>query len=351
NASPFLGAALDSVFRQTFADFELLLIDDGSSDETPAVAARYRDARLRYVRHEDNAGLANRLNEGLQLARAEYIARLDADDVAHPERLARQVARLDANPSLALVGANAVNITADGLYASGHYYPLDDAEVLWYSCVDSPFNHSVVTYRRSILWNRLGGYNGGLRYCEDFDMWGRLTRAGYRGGNLDDVLVAYRQHGSQMTTRMPELRLRINVDIITANLKYALPTHDGAGLDAMGAWIADVNFGRRPCSPEFVAAFNGLFREFVETRGLSPKALRRVQAAHFLRWGSFSRAHSPLRAMFYAFRAATLSPARFNVLVLPRPVRNRLASRLGYFWEASSPAVPAPAPTPSASRH
>lgn len=114
NAEPTLGVALCSLLSQTFSDFEVLLLDDGSSDGTVDVAQAFADPRVRVVRDGRRMGLARRLNVGIELARGRYIARMDADDVSFPERFARQVAFLDQHPEVDLVGCRAVAFRSDG---------------------------------------------------------------------------------------------------------------------------------------------------------------------------------------------------------------------------------------------
>lgn len=114
NAERTLGVALCSLLSQTYSDFEVLLLDDGSSDGTVAVAQAFADPRVRVVCDGRRLGLARRLNMGIELAHGRYLARMDADDVSFPERLARQVAFLDVNPQIDLVGCRAVAFRSDG---------------------------------------------------------------------------------------------------------------------------------------------------------------------------------------------------------------------------------------------
>lgn len=339
NTAHFLPATLNSLLRQTFQDFEALVIDDGSSDETPALMAQYRDRRVAYVRHDSNAGLAARLNEGLDRARAPLVARLDGDDIMHPERLARQVARFDADAGLVLLGTNKVNIDEHGRYSTANFCPTTHPQIAWSLCFDNPFCHPSVMFRRDVVWREMGGYDASLRYCEDYEIWSRLHRAGHRSGNLDQVLMAYRRHGTGMTSRMPELRFTINAAVIRDNLRHALPHEGTAELDAFARAVAEVTYRRRPCNREFVSRYWHYTRTFMHDRGVGRHDMRRVLATHLLTWGSLAKAVDPMLSLECAGRVAMLEPSQLSALSLPGPLRDFAARRLGRFWESAAQAA------------
>jgi glycosyltransferase involved in cell wall biosynthesis len=114
NAERYLAGAIESILTQTFANFELLIIDDGSTDRTPIVIRDYHDHRIRRIENEKNIGITKSLNLGLEQVRGEYVARMDADDISSPQRLARQVECLDANPQVALVTSRTSKVDARG---------------------------------------------------------------------------------------------------------------------------------------------------------------------------------------------------------------------------------------------
>lgn len=114
NGSKTLAVAIQSIVLQSFSDWELLIIDDASTDDSIAVAKRFTDARIRVIENQQNNGLAAKLNQGIGLSRGQYFARMDQDDIAYPERLAKQFAYLEVNPKTDLVAARAVIFTSDG---------------------------------------------------------------------------------------------------------------------------------------------------------------------------------------------------------------------------------------------
>jgi hypothetical protein len=200
NDEPYLAAAIDSVLAQTFADFELLIVVDAATDRTRDIAESYSDPRVRVVVNETNVGLAASLNRGLTVIESEYVARLDGNDLCFPERLARQLAYLDAHPDVAVLGAQAALIDVSGRRVGNARRPTTELGIRWWSMFGSPLVHSSVMFRRAIVWNELGGYDGSVRLGEDFDLWRRLVKNGHRIQNLADTLVAYRDDPASIMT-------------------------------------------------------------------------------------------------------------------------------------------------------
>jgi hypothetical protein len=222
NGAAFLRAALDSVLAQTFRDFELLVIDDGSSDGSAEIAASFADSRVRLLRHERNLGLARTLNAGLEAARSPLVARQDADDLSHPERLARQVAFLDAHPEIALLGTQGWAIDETGRRSGDLDKPCDPAGIAWLMMFDNAFLHTSVVFRRDVVLG-LGGYDPAFVYCQDYELWSRLLRA-HRAANLPDRLVLSRLHGGSMTETVQKDHERQTIEVMTRGQVAALGT-------------------------------------------------------------------------------------------------------------------------------
>lgn len=202
NNAAYLAEALDSILAQSFGDFELVIVNDGSSDASPAIIDAYaaRDARIRAV-HRPNSGLIASLNYILELARGEYVARMDGDDIALPERFARQVAFLDAHPDHGVVGTRVLRITETGEPKRGAAidHPLS-AESVTAALESGPLLcHPSVMMRRDLL-RAVGGYRPAYRHCEDYDLWLRLAER-TRMANLPDRLLLYRYSGTQVSNR------------------------------------------------------------------------------------------------------------------------------------------------------
>jgi glycosyltransferase involved in cell wall biosynthesis len=200
HAVRYLPAALDSMLAQTFSDFELIAIDDGTRDGSAEVLARYaaRDARIRVVTQE-NRGLVASLNRALELARAPLVARMDHDDISRPDRLAKQFAYLRQHPDVAAVSGAMDLIDQDGRYLRTEAYPTVpsaiESELRHGSCV----SHPAVMARTAVL-RAVGGYRKIVQCAEDYDLWLRVSEISHIG-NLPDVVLSYRQHPTKMSLR------------------------------------------------------------------------------------------------------------------------------------------------------
>jgi glycosyltransferase involved in cell wall biosynthesis len=203
NAEPYLREAIDSILNQTFTDFELIIVDDGSTDGSSGVlkSSVQEDKRIHLMSNASNLGLIAALNKGIRLAKGEYIARQDADDASMRRRLERQVAFLDKNPDIGVVGTWMVSLQENG-HKSVYKTPLTDALIRWSLLFHSPMAHASVMMRRSLF---LGGvaYNEKMRHAEDYDLWCQLSRK-TRFQNLSECLYLRRKHKNRVSVRHSE---------------------------------------------------------------------------------------------------------------------------------------------------
>jgi glycosyltransferase involved in cell wall biosynthesis len=205
NGARYLGAAVDSVLGQTVADLELIVIDDASTDETPNLLGAVGDGRLVVLRNDEQAGLAASLNRGLDVASGRYVARLDDDDIAAPERLERQLARIRAEPGVAIVGSAVVDLEAEGERGRTHALPTGGVALRWHALFSSPFFHPTVLVDRETLDRHGLRYDPAFLESEDYDLWTRLF-AFADGANLSEPLVEKRVHAAQASLRRSELQ-------------------------------------------------------------------------------------------------------------------------------------------------
>ncbi len=230
NGIRYLDDAVHSILRQTFADFEFLILDDGSTDGTGERLATWRDPRIHVVRTEANIGLTRSLNRGLALARGTFVARQDADDVSHPERLAAQVARLREAPAVAVVGTQARTIDAHGRTVRVAPWPksVSSLAIGWQLIFDSPFFHGSVLFRKDVIWSLLGGYNETFDTSQDFELWSRVAAAGHPMNNLPGAHLSFRVHGASVSSRyglegVDRLRAVLQSNLATALGSDAMP--------------------------------------------------------------------------------------------------------------------------------
>lgn len=208
NGERHVKEAIRSIRFQTFADYEFIIVDDGSTDATGYILAESarQDPRLRLFRNDANWGLTRSLNRGLAHARGNFIARQDADDISHPTRLESQIAFMLRHPEVGAVGAFAKRIdqqnTVNGILGA----PTTHGEILAHLLVRNPMVHSSLFARRTTV-DRVKGYNPELRYAQDYDLWWRLGReqelaclpeclVDYRSGSQDSISVQH--HRQQM---------------------------------------------------------------------------------------------------------------------------------------------------------
>ena len=227
NGERFLRPAIESILDQTFTDFEFLIVDDASTDDTPAIIQSYQDSRIRVLRTECKSGAGYARNLGLRNARGEYVAVLDADDVAYPHRLATQAAFLDAHPEIALVGSAYDLIDESGARLKTVYEPTTPITIRWTLLFGGCIAHSTAMYRLPVALE-MGGYGNTLLGTEDFALWGRMA-AVYPMAQMNQALAMYRFHSSGLSrSSAMSLRAESIVAIVRQNIEAcigdAIPT-------------------------------------------------------------------------------------------------------------------------------
>jgi glycosyltransferase involved in cell wall biosynthesis len=197
NAGKYIAEAIESVLQQTFTDFKLLIIDDGSTDDTAEIIRSFSDKRIRLIR-QSHHGIAAALNKGLSNATSEYIARFDADDICFPGRLMQQVAFLDEHPDVIIIGSDAEYISEDG----GHLFDFKSIgnsheQIIQKIHSYCPFIHSSVMYRKEQII-KAGGYSIHAHSFEDYLLWIQLLKLG-KFANLPQQLIKVRFNPASVT--------------------------------------------------------------------------------------------------------------------------------------------------------
>lgn len=205
NSADFLREAIDSILKQTFRDFEFIIINDGSKDDSLKIIKSFGDKRIKLISRA-NKGLTASLNEGLKLAKGEYIARQDADDISVGSRLEKEVAYLDANPRTALVGSNYTVMDMDGteLTTTNVFTRPSDLKLTQITC--NQYGHGSIMLRRNIL-KKVGEYDKSVGYVEDYDLWTRISQVADIA-NIEEPLYLYRRNTESITRKNLDLQIQ-----------------------------------------------------------------------------------------------------------------------------------------------
>lgn len=245
NVAVTVEETLESLAQQTLADFEVVVVDDGSADNTLEILGDWaqKDKRIRVI-SKPHEGIINALNAGLEACRTPYVARIDADDHCHPERLARQVAYLNDHPGVTLVSCLVTGFPADDVRKGYRIYIdwlnslVTDEDIHREIFVESPFAHPSVTYRKAQV-ERVGGYQE-RGWAEDYDLWLRLYLDGARFAKVSDVLLKWREHPMRLTRTDG----RYSVENFLRAKAYYLARGPLVGREAVIVWGAGMT-GRR----------------------------------------------------------------------------------------------------------
>ena len=234
NVAPYLREAMDSILTQTYADFELIVLDDCSPDNSAEILDTYTDERIVRYRGEKNMGLSNVLNVGMAMARGELIARMDSDDISTPERLAMQVAYLDAHPE--------VDLCSCGMELFGAKQETWVRETNVEDVKITALYHSPILHASSV-WRRVSFERAGLCFqqemvpAEDYDMWTRAMAAGLQLVNIPQVMYHYRIHPSQATTQTDKTAKK-DREVKANYLRMLYPTEDMSTVNLLPAQSA-----------------------------------------------------------------------------------------------------------------
>ena len=209
NAENYVGSAIDSILKQTITDFEFLIFNDGSSDNSRQVIESFKDPRIKLYDYTVNSGYVAHLNRGIELAAGKYIARMDADDISVPNRFETQVNFLEHHPEVGLCGAWILQF--EGADEPGtqvlYKYPFDHDEICVKLLRHNSFAHPVVMMRRSVLMEHGLRYEPDFMPSEDARLWSIMRRY-TRLHNIQKILLHYRKHNNQISTEKRDLRRR-----------------------------------------------------------------------------------------------------------------------------------------------
>ncbi len=218
NCELYVEEAVRSIMNQTYKNLEILVINDGSTDKTEDILLKLskEDSRVKYIKNEENIRLIKTLNKGLSLANGEYIVRMDADDISLPTRIEKQVAFLEKNSSVAVLGTS-IRCFGEGVKQHISYQPLSDKEIRSKMFVASPFHHPTVIFNMNIIKKDDLFYDSIYYRAEDYGLWGELMKNDkYVFANLEEPLLNYRVLSTSETSlsnKNLELKNKVLFDI------------------------------------------------------------------------------------------------------------------------------------------
>lgn len=233
NGEKFLRPAIESILNQTFRDFELIVIDDGSTDGTPSILSEFKDERIVVLKNASNLGIAGATNRGLAAARGEYVALQDHDDISLAHRFQTEVKFLEAHPQIALIGSAATLINEEGVAYGDFPLPCDEIDIKWRLLfAGDPFHYTSLMVRRSALLD-IGGYgeDPSFQFSEAYDPLSRLAMR-FRMANLPEPLVLWRRHAGATSIRNVQQQQRSGEAISFRNICLLADWREGSSGDA-----------------------------------------------------------------------------------------------------------------------
>lgn len=217
--------AIRSILEQTYHNFELLIFDDSTKPETiNAINEMSKDVRVKIHRFNERKGFVSSLNEGLRIAKGEFIARMDGDDYSYPERFEKELTYLSKNPNVIVTGGQVDIMNEIGEITSHRSYPLGGVKLLLFSCFRNPLAHPTIMMRREII-DKGYRYNESLKMSEDLDFWLRLINDGYTISNLNDTLLKFRVQDNFADKRVNDVQRKYMSDVRKANFSINNPIH------------------------------------------------------------------------------------------------------------------------------
>ncbi|MBI2552394.1 glycosyltransferase [Candidatus Uhrbacteria bacterium] len=319
NGEKFIAEAVQSMLEQTYRDFELIVIDDGSTDRTAAILDQFHDTRILRLRNPENLGLVRSLNLAAQKAQGKYLARMDADDVSHPARLEKQVKFFELNPEVGVVGTAVRQTDARGRALSTLVYPETHELIFWRFFFGLALQHPTVMLRAD-LFNAVHGYNEEFPCAQDTELWSRLLER-TKFANLPEVLHYRRMHGKSVGSAHYAAQRRYDAEIRRAFFTRVIGSTPSL---AACEWLVEpTRFLPTAYKAELIALIGQFYKYMEQTFELTP-GVRAYLKSNMQRRLSAARLSDRRPAVKFIFRVV-----RDN---LPIATRHRLKqSKLGRF--------------------
>jgi glycosyltransferase involved in cell wall biosynthesis len=315
NGARYLGEAMGSILSQTFSDFVLLVVDDGSTDATSSILGACTDPRLAVHRNGRNLGLIASLNWGLDNARSEYIARMDADDVALPTRLQRQVDFLRRSPGIGLCGSWFRMLGGARRHAVRPPTGADDMAARLFH--ESPLAHPSVMFRRALFDQHRLRYSDDYPHAEDFELWTRIALV-TELANLPEILLLYRQHDEQVSALKRSSQKDSVKRIVLRQLRRIHANATDAECDAHFAIISNLGAGIAGIEVGYVESWlkELVRRNDTAAAGFPPAAFRGVIGMAWWRYCSTRTTRPGMLGSFYRSDLTRYLPLKYRLGML-----------------------------------
>jgi glycosyltransferase involved in cell wall biosynthesis len=217
----FLVEALQSILNQTYSNFEILIVDDGSTDNSLELIHNFTDERIKVITNQQNIGLTRSLQKAVRLSQGKYIARMDGDDISLIDRLRKQVDFLEKYQNIGIVGTPCILFDNDNPNIGIYSVPSDDLEIRWRSLLTNPFAHPTIMFRKELVDTYDLNYDDSFSVAQDYELWTRFLKY-TKGANLTEPLVKYRI-GQGITKTKRNLQLETNDRIAYRTIKDTFP--------------------------------------------------------------------------------------------------------------------------------
>ena len=331
NGQRYIREAVQSILDQTFQDFELLLVDDGSTDQTVEILRKFNDHRIKILENGQNLGIAASQNKAVAAATGEYLALMDHDDLSLPDRLRKQVEFLDARPEIGMLACNCISIVDNDQVQSVSSHFTEDAFLQWQLLLGGcPLFHTSLMVRRSEM-EKAGGYNSNYRYAGDYYVISRVAER-CQIANLDQPLVKWRHHGAsasasnfqQLTDESVEISRR-NIEVVMGKTVLDDDTWSAMRILVMNEPGAAVNIASDQVNAAimFLLALQGRFYQ----RRNVPELIRRKHCRYvYTLWGKHflalavrnnGRRDARCRLTLLRWAARFLASALFTSQIIP----------------------------------
>lgn len=301
NAENTVKQALISIVNQTYNNLEIIIINDGSNDNTEEIVRSVADSRIIYVKNDKNEGLIYTLNRGLSMATGEYIARMDADDISLPDRLEKQVNFLDNNKDYIMVGGQ-IEFFGNTNSNKAYILPCNDDDIragLLYYC---PFYHPTVLFRKEVVSLYKLFYNKDYIHAEDYKMWSDISAIG-KMYNIPDIVLKYRISDNQISNKYSLPQIKKSIQIKRENIK---------------SFLKNINFDYD--LPQIVTLDSiKLFNTIKGQCEYSPNTIKLLNTILFLLYFSCNKKIKLLYLTFYNIRSFTFK----QLIILFLSILNR----------------------------